>query len=70
MVRGLSILVALFGLSAGTAFAQAVDARPVLLASLKAMGGENLKTIEIAAAGSTSLIGQRFAMEQRGRRSR
>jgi len=63
MVRGLSILVALFGLSAGTAVAQEVDARPALLASLKAMGGENLKTIEIAAAGSSSLIGQQYSIE-------
>jgi glyoxylase-like metal-dependent hydrolase (beta-lactamase superfamily II) len=63
MVRGLSILVVLFGLSAGTSVAQDVDPRPVLLASLKAMGGENLKTIEISAAGSTSLIGQQYSVE-------
>ena len=63
MVRGVSILVVLFGLSAGTAVAQNVDARPALLASLKAMGGENLKTIEISAAGSTSLIGQQYSVE-------
>ena len=49
MVRGLSILVALVGLLPGTAFAQEVDARAALMASIKAMGGENLKTIEIAA---------------------
>ena len=63
MVRGLSILVVLVELSVGTAFAQEVDARAALLASLKAMGGENLKTIEIAAAGSSSLIGQQFSVE-------
>jgi glyoxylase-like metal-dependent hydrolase (beta-lactamase superfamily II) len=63
MVRGLSILVALFGMLSGTAFAQEVDARAALMASLKAMGGENLKTIEIAAAGSTSLIGQQYSVE-------
>src|SRR5712691_8566631 len=63
MVRRLSILVALFGLASGTAFGQDVDARAALLASLKAMGGENLKTIEIAAAGSSSLIGQQFSVE-------
>ena len=63
MVRGLSILVALVGLSAGTAFAQEVDARAALLASLKAMGGENLKTIEISGAGSSSLIGQQYSVE-------
>ena len=63
MVRRLSILVALFGLASGTAFAQEVDARAALMASLKAMGGENLKTIEITAAGSTSLIGQQYSVE-------
>ena len=63
MVRPLSILAALFGLAAGTAFAQEVDARAALVASLKAMGGENLKTIEISAAGSSSLIGQQYAVD-------
>src|SRR5688572_18458984 len=63
MVRRLSILVALVGLSAGSAVAQEVDARAALLASLKAMGGENLKTIEIAAAGSSSLIGQQYSVD-------
>ena len=58
MVSRLSIFVVLFGLIAAPAFAQEVDARAALLASLKAMGGENLKTIEISAAGSSSLIGQ------------
>src|SRR6186713_663202 len=63
MARRFSLLVALFVLSAGPAFAQEVDARAALLASLKAMGGENLKTIEIAAAGSSSLIGQQYSVE-------
>src|SRR2546430_2390343 len=63
MMRGLTILVVLFGLSGATAIAQEVEARPALLASLKAMGGENLKTIEISAAGSSSLIGQQFSVE-------
>src|SRR5687768_4771409 len=63
MVRAVSILVVLFELSIGTAFSQEVDARPALLASLKAMGGENLKTIEIAAAGSSSLIGQQYSVD-------
>jgi len=43
MRRTLVILIALCALSAGNAFAQ--DARAVLLSSVKAMGGENLKTI-------------------------
>jgi glyoxylase-like metal-dependent hydrolase (beta-lactamase superfamily II) len=63
MVRRLSILVALIGLQAVPAFAQEVDARAALLASMKAMGGENLKTIEIAGAGSSSLIGQQYSVE-------
>ena len=62
MMRRLGVLVALFGLTAGSAFAQEVDARAALIASLKAMGGENLKTIEIAAAGSSSLIGQQVTL--------
>ena len=63
MVRGLSILVVLVELSVGTVFAQEVEPRGALLASLKAMGGENLKTIEISAAGSSSLIGQQYSVE-------
>ena len=63
MVRRISMLAVVFALSAGSAFAQAVDARPALLASQKAMGGENLKTIEIAAAGATALIGQQYSVE-------
>ncbi|RPH61475.1 MAG: MBL fold metallo-hydrolase [Acidobacteria bacterium] len=63
MLRGLSILIALFGLSVGTVFAQEVDARAALLASVKAMGADNLKTIEISGAGSSSLIGQQYAVD-------
>ena len=63
MVRRLSILVALFGLCAGSAFAQEVDARAALLSSSKAMGADKLKTIEIAGAGSSSLIGQQYSVE-------
>jgi hypothetical protein len=57
------MLVALIGLHGWPALAQEVDARAALLASLKAMGGENLKTIEIAGAGSSSLIGQQYSVE-------
>jgi hypothetical protein len=63
MMRGLSILVVLVELSGGTVFAQEVEPRAALLASLKAMGGETLKTIEISAAGSSSLIGQQYSVE-------
>ena len=63
MVRWVSILVGLLALSVCPAAAQDVDARAALLASLKAMGGENLKTIEITAAGSSSLIGQQYSVD-------
>src|SRR6188474_2483370 len=63
MVSRLSMLVVLSGLLVAPASAQDVDARAALLASLKAMGGENLKTIEIAAGGSSSLIGQQYSIE-------
>jgi glyoxylase-like metal-dependent hydrolase (beta-lactamase superfamily II) len=63
MVRRLWMLGALCVLSVAPAAAQEVDARAALLASLKAMGGESLKTIEIAGAGSSSLIGQQYSVE-------
>ena len=63
MVRKLLVLVAVIGLLVGTASAQEVDARAALQASMKAMGGENLKTVEFSGAGFTSLIGQQFAVE-------
>jgi glyoxylase-like metal-dependent hydrolase (beta-lactamase superfamily II) len=63
MVRRLSILVVLLALSAASASAQQVDARAALQASLVAMGGDRLKTIEIAAAGSSSLIGQQYSID-------
>jgi glyoxylase-like metal-dependent hydrolase (beta-lactamase superfamily II) len=63
MTRRLSTLVVIFGLSAASAAAQAVDARAALQSSLKAMGGDILKTIEITAGGSTSLIGQQYSIE-------
>ena len=62
MVRRLAVVVALLGLSVGTASAQ--DARAVLQASLKAMGGENLKTIQISGAGWSSQIGQTYGLAE------
>jgi hypothetical protein len=62
MVRRLCILVALFGLSVGTASAQ--DARTVLLASVKAMGGTELKTIQYSGAGWFSQIGQTYGLAE------
>lgn len=67
MVRRLSLFVAVFTLlglvgPVGTALAQAVDARAALQASLRAMGGENLKTIVYTGAGSSSRIGQQYSI--------
>ncbi len=63
MVRTLLVLMAVIGLLVGNASAQEVDARAALQASMKAMGGENVKTVEYSGAGFTSLIGQQFAVE-------
>jgi len=63
MVRRLLVLGTIATLSAGTARAQQVPARPALEASLKAMGGDTLKTIEIAGSGSSSLIGQQYSLD-------
>lgn len=62
MARRLCILVALLGLSVGTASAQ--DARTVLLASVKAMGGTDMKTIQYSAAGWFSQIGQTYGLAE------
>src|SRR5688572_19419580 len=63
MGRTAAILVVVLALGAGRGSAQEVDARAALQASLEAMGGENLKTIEILGAGSSSLIGQQYAID-------
>ena len=62
MIRKLIIVTAMLALAAGTASAQ--DARAVLQASLKAMGGENLKTITYSGAGWTSRIGQTYGLTE------
>ena len=62
MVQRLVMLVAALGLSTVTASAQ--DARAVLQASLKAMGGENLKTIQYSGAGWSSQIGQTYGLAE------
>src|SRR5258705_1523209 len=61
MGKKLLMLAAFVGLWAATASAQ--DARAVLQASLKAMGGENLKTIQISGAGWSSQIGQTYGLD-------
>src|SRR5258706_16076702 len=62
MVRRLFVVVALLGLSVGTASAQ--DARAALQASMKAMSGENLKTIQWTAAGWASDMGQTYGLAE------
>jgi L-ascorbate metabolism protein UlaG (beta-lactamase superfamily) len=62
MVRRLGILAALFGLSVATASAQ--DARTVLQASVKAMGGAEMKTIQYSGAGWFSQIGQTYGLTE------
>ena len=59
MKRKFAVLTAFLGLTAGTASAQTVkDVRSVLEASLKAMGGTNLRTIQYSGNGWSSRIGQ------------
>ena len=64
MLRRLCILVGLLVLAAGTASAQAVDARKALEASNKAMGGTNLKTLQYSANGWYSQIGQTYGLAE------
>jgi hypothetical protein len=67
MVRRLWTVGALLGLFVGTAVAQdsrTVDARAALQASLEAMGGTNLKTIQYSGSGWFSLIGQTYGLAE------
>jgi hypothetical protein len=62
MVKRFVMFVLAVGLSAPVL---AQDARAVLQASLKAMGGENLKTIQYSGAGWSSAIGQTYGLGHR-----
>ena len=65
MKRKLALFSAFLGLMAGTASAQTVkDVRSVLEASLKAMGGTNLKTIRYSGSGWSSRIGQTYGFAE------
>ena len=64
MARRFCILAALFMLFAGATSAQTVDVRTVLEASLKAMGGANLKTIRYSGSGWSSRIGQTYGLAE------
>jgi metallo-beta-lactamase superfamily protein len=64
MARKLGLLVGLFLLVAGSAPAQTVDARKALEAAAKAMGVANVKTIQYAASGWFSQIGQTYGLAE------
>ena len=61
--RILTLVVVGIGISIGTATAQEVDARAAIQASIKAMGADQLKTVEFSGAGTTSLIGQQYSTD-------
>ncbi len=65
MTRRVAIFAGFLGLVAGNAAAQTVkDVRSVLEASLKAMGGTNLKTLQYSANGWSSRIGQTYGLAE------
>src|SRR5579872_2718989 len=65
MNRTAASLATLLGLITGSASAQTVkDVRGVLEASVKAMGGANLKTIRYSASGWSSRIGQTYGLAE------
>src|SRR5579871_2612087 len=65
MTRKVAVLTAFLGLAAGNAGAQNVkDVRAVLEASLRAMGGVNLKTLQYSANGWSSRIGQTYGLAE------
>lgn len=65
MKRKIAVFAAFLGLMAGTGSAQPVsDVRSVLEASLKAMGGANLKTIQYSGGGWSSRIGQTYGLAE------
>ena len=57
-------LIGLLAIVAATASAQAVDARKALEAASKAMGADNLKTIQYSAHGWYSRIGQTYGLAE------
>ncbi len=65
MKRQAAGIATLLGLMAVTAAAQTVgDVRAVLEASLKAMGGANLKTLRYSGSGWSSRIGQTYGLAE------
>jgi Metallo-beta-lactamase superfamily len=70
MKRNVAVLSALVGLAffdattANTSAQTVKDVRSVLQASLKAMGGDNLKTIRYSGSGWSSRIGQTYGLAE------
>ncbi|MDP9053145.1 MAG: MBL fold metallo-hydrolase [Acidobacteriota bacterium] len=65
MKRTIAVLSSLLSLTVASAPAQQVaDVRSVLEASLKAMGGTNLKTIQYSGNGWSSRIGQTYGLAE------
>jgi glyoxylase-like metal-dependent hydrolase (beta-lactamase superfamily II) len=65
MTRKIGVVPILMGLLAHATAAQAVqDVRSVLEASLQAMGGVNLKTIQYTGSGWSSRIGQTYGLAE------
>jgi hypothetical protein len=65
MHRKVALFSTFLGLTVATGAAQTVkDVRLVLEASLKAMGGANLKTIQFSASGWSSRIGQTYGLAE------
>ncbi len=64
-MRRIGVVPALVGLLAGAGLAQPLkDVRSVLQASLQAMGGGNLKTIQYSGSGWSSRIGQTYGLAE------
>jgi L-ascorbate metabolism protein UlaG (beta-lactamase superfamily) len=65
MLRKLGIAAVFVDLILGTASAQTVtDVRSVLQASLRAMGGSNLKTLQYSGSGWSSRVGQTYGLAE------
>jgi glyoxylase-like metal-dependent hydrolase (beta-lactamase superfamily II) len=65
MNRKLAVLAPYLVLMTGTVSAQTIsDVRSVLEASLRAMGGSNLKTIQYSGSGWSSRIGQTYGLAE------
>ena len=61
-MRRLTILLTTIALWSAVATAQQVDARAALLASIEAMGADQLETIEYSGGGFSSRIGQQYSV--------